>query len=300
MRNSLTLQIAQINFAIHVKGLNVWHEYAPAYQSFVRNVTNKDGDPDVTIQFRFGDKLQRPEKLTHLFDGGQSWFALRDNQDYYFTLNSPDFQQALWIAQAQRDFTRITVYCSEKLVHRDQGKVFLSNPVHYPLDQILLMHLLAQRQGAVLHAAGIDLNGKGYLFSGKSGAGKSTITRLFATRRDIYVFSDDRMVVRKIDGAFHAHGTPWPGDAGIAVNASAPLAGIFFLAQGMSHQIRALNRQQALEKLLPVTSIPWYDAESVPRMLTFCEDLLTQIPAYELSFTPDRKVVEVLEQFVSI
>jgi hypothetical protein len=161
------------------------------------------------------------------------------------------------------------------------------------------MYILARRQGALLHASGLYINGRGYIFPGKSGAGKSTITRQFAVRGDTGLLSDDRIVVRKIDGAFKAYGTPWPGEARIAFNKSVPLAGIFFINHGSANQIKEISPQKALARLLPVTSIPWYDREVMDKILTFCEDLISSVPIYELDFKPSVEVVDVLEQFVS-
>jgi len=54
-----------------------------------------------------------------------------------------------------------------------------ANP--YSLDSVLrILHslILAERGGFLLHAASAICNGRAYLFSGVSGAGKTTMTRL--------------------------------------------------------------------------------------------------------------------------
>jgi hypothetical protein len=173
----------------------------------------------------------------------------------------------------------------------------VSNPVCYPLDQLLLMYVLARNGGAILHAAGINHNNRGYIFPGRSGAGKSTIMRQCARSNDFKGLSDDRIIVRKMDGNFKAFGTPWPGEACVAVNKSAPLSGIFFISHGSRNKIQDLGRREAFERLLPVTSIPWYDREITEKLLSFCEDLVSHVPAYELHFKPDTEVVGVLEKF---
>ena len=167
------------------------------------------------------------------------------------------------------------------------------------MDQILLMYILARKHGALIHAAGIDVHGRGYIFPGKSGAGKSTITEQLAVREDIGLLSDDRIVVRKIDGAFKAYGTPWPGEARIAINKSVPLSGIFFINHASSNRIKKITPGQALKRLLPVTSIPWYDREIMSEILTFCEDLISNVPIYELYFKPSVEVVDVFKKFMS-
>jgi hypothetical protein len=48
-----------------------------------------------------------------------------------------------------------------------------------------------------------------------------------------------------------------------------------------------------------VTSIPWHNEKAIQSMLAFCEDLVMNIPAYELHFRPDAEVVTFLEDFIA-
>jgi hypothetical protein len=294
------MEIGGLHFAISGKASNMLQEPDPAYRSFLGKANNHLGHRPADIRICLElEGMPDTENLEKLFDSGQSWSIFRDGAGYCLSLRPPAFEQPFWLARINRDFTEATVYCSEKLVSRRNGSPVLSNPVSYPLDQILLMYILARRQGALLHAAGINLNGKGYIFPGKSGAGKSTITRQFAALEDAGLFSDDRIVVRKIEGDFKAYGTPWPGEAGIALNKSEPLSAIFFINHGSANQIKEITPQEALARLLPVTSIPWYDREVMDEILTFCADLISSVPVYELDFVPSIEVVEVFERFVS-
>lgn len=208
------------------------------------------------------------------------------------SLDPPDAgRELIWVARFDRGLGNVTVYLNEMLINRQNGNVIVSNPVRYPMDQILLMYLLAQREGVLIHAAGIDIRGKGYIFPGRSGAGKSIFSRQFVkAKKCADLLSDDRIIVKKIDGAFKTFGTPWPGQGGIAINKHVALSGIFFISHA------GYNR---IEKLLPVVLIPWYDKEVMTSILTFCDDIISNIPVYELFFKPDREIIDVFEKFVS-
>jgi len=157
--------------------------------------------------------------------------------------------------------------------------------------------MLADREGALIHSSGIDFHGRGYMLSGRSGAGKSTISRKFALAGH-EVLSDDRIVVRKIDGELRMFGTPWSGEAGIAGNKDLPLHGIFFLHHGVENLIKKITPTEAIERLMPVTSIPWYDKSVLTKVLTFCEEIVSACPAYDLVFRPDIDVKDVFENFI--
>lgn len=233
--------------------------------------------------------------LATIFDSGDPWIMSTDGDSYYLTLAPPGLSgQELWTAQFARDVSQVTVYCGERMVTRTQDDLAITNPVTYPLDQILLMLFLARHEGALVHAAGVNMGGKGFIFPGKSRAGKSTLATHLAGREDIRLLSDDRMALRKICGRFVAYGTPWPGDQGAALNESAPLCGIYFLHHADADEIIPLEPRGAAERLLPVTSIPWYDPEPMTMVLRFLDDLVSQVPAFELRFKPGPGVAELL------
>jgi hypothetical protein len=177
------------------------------------------------------------------------------------------------------------------------GAVSIANPVRYPLDQILLMHTLANREGAIVHAAGLELDGIGLLFPGESGAGKSTLTRLVHGRPRVRLLSDDRIVVRHGRRGFRAYGTPWPGDALVAENTNMGLDALLFIRHGRQNRARALDGSEALRRLLPVVAVPWYDRESAEHLLAFCDSLCTAIPAYEFDAVESEDAALFLEDF---
>lgn len=255
------------------------------------------GATDISIDL-VRDAMPDTAQLKRIFDSGQSWSMFEGRDSYVMSLAPPALGgEAVCIAEFDREVTRSTVHCADLFWSSEKGLRTVTNPVRYPIDQILLMHALAQRGGAVLHAAGAIVGKEGYIFPGRSGAGKSTLSRQFIGRQDAELLSDDRIIAKKSDGRFSIFGTPWPGEAGIAVNKSAALSGIFFLCQGTTNKIAEITSGKAVEKLLPVVSIPWYDGDLVSGMLAFCGELVSTVPVYELHFRPDGDVANLLAEF---
>lgn len=174
------------------------------------------------------------------------------------------------------------------------------DPLNAPLDYILTMNHLAYRDGLILHSAGVDLGGNGFVFTGVSGAGKTTLTRLFMSGAPYArPLSDDRMVIRRQDGVYRAFGTPWPGDAGVAENESVDLAALFFLTKADRPKLVRLTAAQAVRRMFPMVSCPWYDRERVPLVLDTCEGLVNSVPCYDLHFTQDGSTVALIEDFAA-
>lgn len=292
------MQIAGVQFRAECRKPIALEGPGSRYKPFIEK--ENGSRPDIDIEIRLDPENTPPvETFPKTFEGDDAWSMSRKGEDYWLTLSPPAFEHPLWIAKINRDFTKASVYCGAKLVHEKDGAISVRNPVAYPLDQILLMYFLANRGGAIFHAAGVVMHGKSFIFPGRSGAGKSTIMRQFAAGEETRPLSDDRMVVRRIGGEFTAFGTPWPGEEEIAENASAPLSGIFFIRHGSANRIEALKRREAMENILPVASIPWYDRRIMPEILDFCGDLISRVPTYRLCFKPDLEVVDVFKNFIS-
>jgi len=291
------IKIGDIHFNLRSSVPIIFSEGEPAYRAFIKNSESRISKADVNIRIDLGN-LPKTQGFEKIFSSGQSWSMFKYDELYWLVRDPHSYKNPLWIACFNKTISEdVVVYCGEELISEKLGETMVYNPFRYPLDQILVMYFLALNQGAIFHAAGININGKGYIFPGPSGAGKSTISRQFKDQDGIEIFSDDRIVIRKRGESFEAYGTPWPGEEGIALNQRMPLSGIFFLEHGLKNRVKKVRQTEALKKLFKVISIPWYDKEVVSQVLDFCEDVVKGIPFYELQFFPGPEVVSLLEEF---
>ena len=269
-----------------------------AYHSFALSSNHliSGGGADISVQVLV-NTIKPTVNFHKMYDNGESWQIYRDSGFFYLIMHSKYSPEPICRSKIDQKFTAVDLVFNKKIIpHFSYNSEWLSNPTQYPLDQILLMHHMAiHNKGLLVHCAGIDLDGKGYIFPGKSGAGKSTLTHQLAGQEHFELLSDDRMIVRKIEGTFRAFGTPWPGEAGVAVNKSVPLEALFFIHHSDENRVEALAPKIAVERLMPVSSIPWYDREAVINLLDFCDDLTASVPAYDLYFKPTTEIAIFLQ-----
>ncbi len=169
-------------------------------------------------------------------------------------------------------------------------------PLEYPLDELLILNLLSQRRGIEVHACGlIDEEGRGHVFMGHSGAGKTTLARLWAAETQATILSDDRIILRRCDSGYYIYGTPWHGEAHFACTAAAPLASIVFIGHGSHQAIRPLAPAAAISRLISCSFPPFYDPEALAWMLEFGTEMMQAVPAYDLAFLPNAQAVRFLE-----
>jgi hypothetical protein len=110
------------------------------------------------------------------------------------------------------------------------------------------MHRLTQEKAIELHGCGIvRTDGVGNLFVGHSGAGKSTTTRLWTSRQDVEVLSDDRIILRRDDGRPTAVGIERPLHAGGA----AGKPGVLRLRDSSASQTNHSAQDDRAEKQIP-------------------------------------------------
>ena len=201
------------------------------------------------------------------------------------------------IVCSNADTSRVRIYVSQDHTSEQRLQEQAYDPVHYPLDQLLLVNHLAPRQGAILHAASAVIDDMALVFAGVSGAGKSTLALSFvAAGLAGSLLSDDRVIVRadSTRAGMVAWGTPWPGDAKIAHNVSAPIEALLILAKSDQNEVVPLDPGAAMRRLMPAVSCPWYDKARGSQVLDTCARLVETLPCYELRFRPGEEVVALL------
>ncbi len=248
---------------------------------------------DAAVAAHWGDPGGRdPGQLA--FDSGGVWRLYTDGPRLRFLFSSKGVAPLPYKeATFDPDFTSGEVTLWRGFSRHSN----LAWPLEYPLDELLFQGLLSRGRGAEVHACGVvDPSGRGLLFAGQSGAGKTTIARLWQQVEGAEVLSDDRIIVRRAARGFNMHGTPWHGEAELSEHASAPLAGVFFLARGdgKRHDFVTLTASEAAARLLACGFPPFYDSEGLGFTVGFLGEVASAVPCTELRFTPGPAVMQEL------
>jgi hypothetical protein len=171
----------------------------------------------------------------------------------------------------------------------------VTDPFYGPTLELLMVNYLAQGYGIILHGCGVVWQGKGLLFVGESGAGKSTMARLWAQERGVEVLSDDRTIIRKKGNGFRIYGTPWHGEGKFGSPGAARLEKIFFLTKGRVNALRSLKGVDPVSRFLTCSFPPYWDKGGMDFTVEFLTKLATKVHCEELSFKPDRSVIDFLK-----
>jgi hypothetical protein len=131
-----------------------------------------------------------------------------------------------------------------------------------------------------MHAAGITREGDGFVFTGHTRAGKTTLSREFPTEA---VLGDDLVAVREVRGGFALYGTPWPGrEGGTTAYGGAPLRAVFNLHPELEAGLYRRSPAEALAELAANAPRLGYAGEE-SKLLAVFSSLAHTVPIYRLS-----------------
>lgn len=165
------------------------------------------------------------------------------------------------------------------------------------LDEMMASSFLSQRSGLHFHACGLKAqDGRGFLFTGYSGSGKSTTARIWRENGAADLLSDERVAVRRQEGRFWLHGTPWHSSLEDSCSPEkAPLERIFILEHAAQNQARRMRPVEAVAALAARSYLPYWDIKGMELTLEFLDSLVQAVPCYQLGFVPNASVIDYIQ-----
>ena len=209
----------------------------------------------------------------------------------YLTDGTPDFSVA--VNPSDIDFER------EKAAREDALEGL---PVRKLPDALLeitalqrkIAEELFSRNVLLFHGSVVAVDGAAYLFTAKSGTGKSTHTRLW---RQVFgdravMVNDDKPFLEITGDGVTVHGSPWNGKHRLGENISVPLRAVCILERGEENRINAIGAREALPMLLQQSQRP-RDSRKLPLYLDLIDRLSSRVSFYRMQCNMDPQAAEV-------
>lgn len=110
----------------------------------------------------------------------------------------------------------------------------------------------------LFHGSVLAMDGAAYLFTAKSGTGKSTHTRLWRQEfgEKVIMVNDDKPLLKISPEGVLVCGTPWDGKHRLNTNCMVPLKAICVLERGAENQIRPITPREVLPMLMQQSHRP--------------------------------------------
>ncbi len=150
-----------------------------------------------------------------------------------------------------------------------------------------------------MHSSVVMNGGRGFLFLGRSGTGKSTHSGLWLKHiPGSELLNDDNPILRVVDGGVRVYGTPWSGKTPCYKAQDVPVGAIVRLHQAPENRIARLNVVGAYASVMascsgyrPIRAIADAQHETLAR-------ISQQVPCYQLDCLPDEAAARLCKDTV--
>ena len=287
-RRPLVLEVARIGLEVRAVDPAVRLVAGPAHLPFLTEASVEDCT-SITLGPVSGRQAKRSSGKT-LFETGSVWRLEEVGDNRLLTFRSPVFGREPYLSvEFDREYTRGQ---GETVVG---GPILTAGELHpfvHPFDEVVFLARLSRARGILVHACGLALGGRGLLFLGTSGAGKSTTARLWKERGGITVLSDDRIVIRAEGDGYRIYGTPWNAGSGWETPASARLDAVYILDQAPRNRIIEITPASAVAQMMVRAFPAMWDQKGLEFAVRFMARLAETVPVRRLQFVADRTAVD--------
>lgn len=283
-----------------IGGLSIVLRYAPPPEFQIVSETwagelSPRNSANLEVAAYYGSSWGRRKLSSRVFVSGGAWVARKYGRKIHFALRDGHEVQysRIWVDPIQR---RAGIHLALPR-RRAEPTVAVPHPLTFPSLHLLVMAALSNGQGIILHGCGVVDHGRGLVFTGSSGAGKSTMARLWDGHG--LFLNDERVILTKQEGRYMVHGTPWHGEIDRYSLASAPLSAVFFLRQAPENEVRSLSDAPTVREISRHALLPYWDKQDLERSLEFLAGLAAAVPCRELSFRKEPEVVDFVRCAIS-
>ncbi len=230
----------------------------------------------------------------HAFSKTPAWTVFKtDNAWVYKKTAVPISQTTDAFFELSKDFRQARIY-SDCISEKDFADGSYTSLTLFSCDQVLITRLLNHRHGVLLHSNAF-LSGKaGYLLTGPSNAGKTTLSTMLENREHIIV-SDDRTILKLHGGQVRMHGSWLHGTTPRTHRGMHTLDAMFFLEQDKKNEILPIdNVNQKIGGLLQAVVRPHSPKKEWEQLLANIEEIANNVPCYRLLFDLSGDIVDVI------
>lgn len=319
--SSITLNIAGIIINIHsaLPSLPLISRLTKNYRirKFIYKGTKR---PEINMTIHISPQLPsfaRAKTIFQTFHFGaktKDWNILTHKNTLIYSRTGNERPQ---IMVMNKSFTRIHAYLPPK----DPGLIIDSNhrklaterkgytwglaDIIYDFLQILITGYLGsvKKDGLLIHATGIkNLHNEGLLFLGKSGAGKTTLARMYQDHSRTLILNDECIIIRKIKNRFFIFSSPWHGELSDYFSrgvGKAVLKRIFLLNKAQKNKIIPAQRNTSTASMQSTTFLPFWDKKGLGNTLCIIQEISANTPCFKLHFKKGPSILNFIEKTFS-
>lgn len=157
-----------------------------------------------------------------------------------------------------------------------------------------LVTALLNKNILLFHGSAIAVDGQAYLFTAKSGTGKSTHTALWRQKfgSRAFMVNDDKPLLKIENGTVTVYGTPWDGKHRLSTNTAVPLKAVCILERSPENHIEKITLKEALPMLVQQSYRP-NDPQAMVKTLNLIAQLGQSVSLHRLGCNMNPEAADV-------
>ena len=271
--------------------------FADCMDNYAPFATEKAGEGLFLMRVEYGESPAYTEELCQDEEGQQIVCGLTAGQNSVFDFRLQKKKTGVLVCS--KDYKTATLF-----IPQGTAAALLKFAVNNAL-MVLYAIASAPYNTALFHAAVVNYEGKGYMFLGKSGTGKSTHARLWLKYNEgSELLNDDNPVVRiekdaEGNGVTRVYGSPWSGKTPCYKNEVYPLGGFVMLSQAPYNKIERLRGVRAYAVLVPCISGKRWESVIADGLHKTENALAMNVPVWYLECLPDEDAAKLCCETIS-
>lgn len=271
--------------------------FADCMDNYAPFATEKAGEGLFLMRVEYGESPAYTEELCQDEEGQQIVCGLTAGQNSVFDFRLQKKKTGVLVCS--KDYKTATLF-----IQQGTAAALLKFAVNNAL-MVLYAIASAPYNTALFHAAVVNYEGKGYMFLGKSGTGKSTHARLWLKYNEgSELLNDDNPVVRiendaEGNGVTRVYGSPWSGKTPCYKNEVYPLGGFVMLSQAPYNKIERLRGVRAYAALVPCISGKRWESVIADGLHKTENALAMNVPVWYLECLPDEDAAKLCCETIS-
>ncbi|MGN1412226.1 MAG: hypothetical protein ACI4WH_06955 [Oscillospiraceae bacterium] len=151
----------------------------------------------------------------------------------------------------------------------------------------------------LFHSCVVEVDNQGYVFSAKSGVGKSTHGELWLKyfKDRAKIINGDKPIFRIFESTLNACGTPWNGKENLGSNIIVPIKSICFIERSTENYIYKASQDDITNRFFHQTIMPT-DYTQMMEFLNLVDFTINNIPFYVLGCNISQDAVELAYNYM--
>ncbi|MCA1010073.1 hypothetical protein [Halobacillus halophilus] len=204
-------------------------------------------------------------------------------KDYEVTITSAEdkiiFQRADYLIRVAADYRKAELFYYDGLA------------LKHALMNLYSNFIVHHNWGVLLHSSSVMDGSKAHIFSGQSGAGKSTVAQM-SQPRDL--LSDEAAIIKITDDEVKVYPSPFWSELCASHIGETTLSSIQLLHQSKINHKQPLKKRQALMQLIDKVFYWSYSPAQTTQVMTLLKQVVEQVPINELYFKKDPSFWELI------